>query len=148
MNTKTRQRAMRSFMGALLQSNMTHEELQDLADELRHGSFGKALGELICEIAFNLQELDNYRSEKHSAEPELEQATAIIGRRRLSKKVVQQLMTLSSPWFKTDRLPNVTMRELLNICFGAAPHNEVDKFLSILNGEPADAYLRGIAKRG
>ena len=150
MNSKARQRAMKAMLGSLLQADLTMSEIRELADDLIFGSFGKEFGEYLREMNMFLSEADRNRGDYPSSQSQSMQSTAqnVIERRRLSKKVVQQLMSLASPWIKSPQLPNSgTMKELIEKYFMVAPPNEVSKFIDILHGEPADAYLKGISRR-
>jgi hypothetical protein len=153
MNTKTRQRAMRSFLAALLQSDLTIHVIRQLADDLNFGSFGRELAEYIQEV-MHLGDFDSLKDVgKHSRESAIpvsavNSAMDIISKRKLSKKVVAQLMGLASPWMKLSQIENSgSTKEIIEKYMLLATSADVSKFLSILEGEPADAYMKGIARR-
>jgi hypothetical protein len=146
MNHKVRQRAMRSFLASLLQSNLTNAEMRELADDLTIGSFGKELGNFIQDAMLNLMDVDRKTDYIKSDSEQIINAHNIIARRRLSKSAVLQLMQLASPKLRLPQL-NGTMKDILESYFAIATPIDRDKFLSILRGEPADPYLKGISRR-
>lgn len=148
MNAKIRQRAMRGFLASVLQSDLTASDIHQLADELIFGTLGKELGECLLDAMPVLLESNQPKTEMHSNYPSESSAYEVIAKRRLSKKAVQQLMSLASPWIKSKTVPsNVGIRELIENYFMTASPSEVSKFMSILEGESADPYLKGISRR-
>ncbi len=148
MNPKARQRAMRSFLGALLQSELSIREMQELSDDLMYNSFGRELGAFIREAMTNVPNFLHSSADFNPPIPAQELAYDLITRRRMSKKAVQQLMSLASPGIKQRFLSSDgTLKDLIDEYFAMASSNESQKFLRILEGEPADAYMKGIARR-
>jgi hypothetical protein len=150
MNSNTHQRILRTFLALLLQSDLSIAEMQTLARELEDGSFLKELSALLREMIFYLEE----RNEPGKSTPDQTNdsrkalARSIIVKRRLPRKAVAQLMMLASPGMRQDALPTSgTTGHLLEKYFSLANQFEIDKFLSILAGEPADAYIQGISQR-
>jgi hypothetical protein len=153
MSPKTRQRAMRSFLASLLQSDFNQHEMYELAEELTFGSFGKDLGDYLREW-IRIDDLGRFKETgSYSNEPDISNsllgtALEIIGRRKLSKKMVVQIMSLASSWVKPKNLENSgTVREIVERYMFTASQAEIAKFLNILGGEPADAYVKGISRR-
>jgi len=139
---------MRSFLASLLHSDLTSVELQDLADDLTYGSFGKELGDFIRDAMLNLGNVGPRQNEAPYYEPSPIRAYDLVTRKKMPKKIVQQLMMLASPNIRPKELQATkTVKDLLDWYFDMAPPNEIGKFLSILEGEPADAYLKGISQR-
>jgi hypothetical protein len=139
---------MRSFLAALLQSELSLEELRELSLEISSGTFGADLSKLLDETIFALRSSGPYER-KVAPEAIEDYVTAIIQKRRLSKKAVLDLMasTNSRKTFKEYALSG-SMRELIERFFRTASNNEVTKFLNQLDaGETTEAYLRGIIRR-
>lgn len=148
MNSKTRQRAMRSFLAALLQSDLTKSEMDEIADGFAYGSLGTDLAQFIREAMEQVVGPNRFEPElalPTSAETMIHET---ILRRKMPKKSVLQLMTLASPWMKPKDIPaNLSTREAVERYVRLASPPEVSKLYSILQGEPADAYMKGIARR-
>src|SRR5579862_4402606 len=149
MNSKIRRRAMRGFLASLLQSDLSEADILDLSYDLINGSFGGELGEFVRGAMLNLSTSVGSKSEPHSAEyPTPHTVYNIIARRKLSKKAVQEMMTVASPWIRSSpNLPNGTMRELVDRYFAIASPPETARFLNVLQGESTDPYLKGISRR-
>jgi hypothetical protein len=148
MDRKVRQRVMRSFIAALLQSELSLEELRELSFDVSSGAFGSDLSKLLDETIFTLRGRGPYES-KVAPETIEDSVIAIIQKRRLSKKAVLDLMasTNSRKAFKEPALTG-SMRELVERFLRTASNNEVTKFLNLLDAsETTEAYLRGIIRR-
>jgi len=147
MNQDMRRRAKRGFLASLLQSDLSTSDMLDLAEDLMYGSFGRELGEFLRESLAGIS--DYSRGGQLSLAPSAQTlALDLIGRRRMSKRSVVQLMSLASPGVGPQNFPaNATMKEMIDKYFMMAPTAEIDKFISILEGEPADPYIKGIARR-
>lgn len=149
MNSRVRQRAMRMFYASLLQSDLTSREIRDLADDLAYGSFGRELGEYLQNMNLIMADVDRSgKSDFPSSQSKQGMAYDIVAKRKLTKKMVLQLMSLASPWIRAQQLSDTgSMKEMIEKYFVVAPQSEVSKFMNILEGEPADAYLKGISRR-
>lgn len=148
MDRKARQRVMRSFMAALLQSDLSLEELRQLSFDISEGFFAEELSKLLEEAIFAVRGVPPYES-KSAPETAENFANAIIQRRRLSKKAVLDLIANAS-LRKTPRGLNTadTLREILRKFFRTASPPEIAKFIDQLDsGETTEAYLRGISRR-
>jgi hypothetical protein len=119
--------------------------MRELADDLTFGSFGKELGKLVRDAMLNVIDIDRNSNFTKSSSTQIN-AHNLIARRRLSKSAVLQLMQLASPKLRLPQ-PNGTMKDILASYFDIASSSDKDKFLSILEGEPADPYLKGISRR-
>jgi hypothetical protein len=138
---------MRSFVASLLQSDLNVEDLRSLADELVRGSFSFELAETIHDV-IGLTEMGRSRGNLNVASPDVPQAYELITRRRLSKKLVSEIMLLASPWIKNQKVQgDGTVKDLLERYFAIAPSSEARTFLSLLRGESSDPYLKGISRR-
>jgi hypothetical protein len=148
MNPKTRQRAMRNFLASLLQSELSIAEIEEIADDLYFGTLGKEVGDFLRNAmnTLSVASRDNLKSSRE--ETPVKSIYETIVRRRLPKKAIVQLMTLAAPRIKPNQFSlNSTVPELLEKFMDVANPNEVKSLVSILEGEPADAYLKGIAGR-
>lgn len=154
MNSKARQRALRSFLASLLQSDLSIREMTELADDLSYGSFGRELADFIRD-AIHVTDSERHRAPRlrnsateASDYPALKAALSTISRRKLSKRMIIQIMSLASPWVKPANIENTdTVRDIVEQYLIVASAAEASKFLNILEGEPADAYMKGIARR-
>jgi hypothetical protein len=148
MNPKTRQRAMRGFLASLLQSDLSKFEIKEIAEDLYYGSFGRELGELIRDSMDMWTDADRYNPKSIQESPSTKAIYDTIVRRRIPKRSVIQLMTLASPGLKSKQFsPNASVPELLEKFLSTATQGEIQSFSSILEGEPVDAYLKGISRR-
>ena len=148
MDRRVRQRVMRSFIAALLQSELTLEELRELSLEVSSGMFGADLSKLLEETIFPLRGSGSHES-KVAPEAIEEYVLAAIQKRRLSKKAVVDLIasTNSRKSFKELALSG-SMRELVEKFLRTASSSDVGKFLNQLDtGGTTEAYLRGIIRR-
>jgi hypothetical protein len=152
MNIGTRRRAFRSMLAGLLQSELSDSEIREIADDLSWGSLGREFSEYVRDSLFtmNTDRLTNYKVASDRYDPIHAELKALISERRLPKKIVQQLILSAAPKLKTMKaLPkDFTMDELLEHFLRSATSNDISAFLNILRGEPADAYLKGISRRG
>jgi hypothetical protein len=147
MNSRTRQRAFRALLGSLLQSELTISEIRNIAEECYLGSFGPDFGNFLRNAMDTLDDANN-RPKTLDEEPPTKELLELVNRRRLSKKEVVQLMTLAAPKIKSNSFPpSFPMMELLERFVATATLGEIQSFLNILQGEPADAYLKGISRR-
>jgi hypothetical protein len=140
MNSRTHQRLIRSFVAALLQSDLSASDLIEISNEIVQGSFDYELAEIIRKMAKNLQE--NYQL---SHEDNVRVAYDLLAKRRLSRSVILRLMKLASSQMAPSQLrTSGTVRDLLDKYFSLASHEEISKFMGILQGETDDLYLKGI----
>jgi hypothetical protein len=148
MNLKARQRIMRSFLASLLQSDLDESDLRELADDLAHGDIGIEMGELIREAMLNISDIGRSKKDTSHVVPGDIVAYDLVNQRRLPKKFVYDVMALAAPWMKTEKIPaSASMRELLKHYFNNASDAERRKFLTLLQGESVDPYLKGISRR-
>lgn len=139
---------MRAFLGSLLQSELSIPEIEEIAEEFYFGSFGKEVGEFLRSALNTLGETGRNRAKSLPDDPSTKGIYELINRRRLAKKVVLQLMHLAAPNIRPGHLPaNASMLELIEKFLTIATQTEISSFLSTLQGETADAYLKGIARR-
>lgn len=153
MNPKTRQRALRCFLGALLQSDLSPREMHEIAEAMKSGELGSHLGEMILDII----QYSEVEPQKEIETPSMEfdvrssiikAALDTVVKRRLSKKQVLQLMAIVSPEAASAQMRiNSTVRELIARFLKTASYADAMMFLNILEGEPTDAYLKGISNR-
>jgi hypothetical protein len=150
MDRKVRQRVMRSFIAALLQSELSLEELRQLSFDISTGTFGAELSRLLEESIFALRGSGAHEG-KDAPDGVEDFVSSVIQKRRLSKKAVLEMMSSASPK-KALKDPNTSasMREVLERFFRTASSSEISKFLNLLDpGETktTEAYLRGIIRR-
>lgn len=139
---------MRSFLASLLQSELSIAEIEEIADELYFGTFGKEVGDFMRNALNTLTVTDKDKLKSSREETLVKSINETILRRRLPKKAILQLITLAAPRIKSTQFSlNSTVPELLEKFMDIANPSEVKSLVSILEGEPADAYLKGIAKR-
>jgi hypothetical protein len=159
MNRKIRQRALRSFLASLLQSELSSRDLRELASELAHGGMSQELSQLILEFvalsdspsskhALGASGLSSSTDAPSTTHEKKKRAIEIINKRRLSKQMVRQLMQLASPHMDPNQFPpSDTNKQLLDRFFSQASDSDTSRLVSILEGEPADQYLKGISSR-
>jgi hypothetical protein len=148
MNHRTRQRVMRTLLGSLLQSEISISEIEEIAEEFYLGSFGRDFGEFVRNAVNTLDAVEEIKPKLLQEEASISAISETINRRRLTKKAVTQLMTLAVPRIKPNSFStNYSISELLENFINTATPAEVKSFHNILRGEPADAYLKGIARR-
>lgn len=159
MNPKIRRRALRNFAASLLLSEMNAAEMRQLADELSAGNLTLELGELIRDMA-ELAAIDNLKKEIEqnrnpseqniiSQNSRLRLALNAINRRRLSKKAIWEIMRSVSPEYDTEHISgDATVKQHVARYFATVSANDIARFLNLLEGDPIDAYLKGISKRG
>lgn len=160
MNVKQRRQAIRAMATALLQSGLSAPALRQLAEEFAYGEARHDLTRAIEEVAdlsfvSNAKEIANRsgkseRFREFTKAPLSEQgsrALKIVAARKLSRQMVQQLIDLVTPGFSKLLPMNASLKDMLEAYFSTASRGEADRFLGVLSGEPADAYLKGISKR-
>jgi hypothetical protein len=163
MNLRIRRNALRRFAASLLLSEMSATDMRLLADELSHGNLGAELGEIIREIA-DSSVVDSSRKEigrnKHQFErnrylsgsqnSQIRAALSAVNRRRLSKRALWELMRAASPGFDTEKMfsTDAAIKEHVSKYFETVSANDAARFINLLEGDSADAYLKGISKRG
>jgi hypothetical protein len=159
MTLKLRQRAIRNFIASLLMSDMTAVEIRQLAKELRQGSFGEELGRLVHELAelTDFSSRENMRPDKlrreENASRKLDSrrdiALETIYRRRMTKRMVSELMKLASPRLDVNNFASggASLKEQVDRYLDTVPDKEIDRFLTLLGGGEIDPYLKGISQR-
>jgi hypothetical protein len=154
MNRNLRKRVFRNFVASLLLSDISHVEMRELASELDNGDLALELSELVRNMS-DLMASEANSSKKEptrkgqSADPRIRTVMNAILRRRLTKKVVWELMRAASPNFSPDYFsPNATLKEQVSGYLTMASNNDAAKFLTLIEGrETADPYLKGISNR-
>jgi hypothetical protein len=149
-HTRTRARAIRILLSALLDSQLTVTELGEIAHELSKSSeLSSDIAELLRDV---LSKLDIPGAKKLvSGERETLDALAYswISRRRLSKQAVLELMSTAKGKQQRDLgNPSQSMKELLKDFFSTGSMNDIRKFMEMLEQSgKEDPYLQGISRR-
>jgi uncharacterized protein YfkK (UPF0435 family) len=150
MSPATRQRVMRSFLAALLQSDLSNNELQEVAEELARGSMMIDLRNLIYETMSRLGSVGHPKPQTERSN-DLTEAYKIISSRRFSKKTVMELMKVASPELPSQQLlplASKTLKEIIAWYLNNASQDERSKFKSIISGKSGDEYLVGLRRKG
>lgn len=151
MNEKARRRAIRIFVGSMLASDLTRNELRQIADDLSFGSFGGELGIALRDVTAGLGDSPSEYYPVNAAQAgdyPAELAFDVITRRKLSKRIVLNSITTAAPKLaKKILVADGSTRDLLQRFFDAATSAEQARLLNLLNGDTQDAYLKGIARR-
>lgn len=156
MRPGNKERLRRVLLAAVLKSDLSLNEMQDLADEMSASpDFVWEFSSLLRDIIDRLRTTGPRKqsSQKPDASTVLEAAYRAIQRRRLSKKEVLETMAKVSPgteWRSRFTLP---VREILAYFFSVASPSELARFLERFDVNPdfqdlrQDAYLRGIDRK-
>ena len=157
MRPGNRERLKRVLLAAVLKSDLTINEIQNLVDEMsRSPDFVWEFSSLLRDVVSRMQKTGPRKevSQKVDPIPSLEVAYRAIQRNRYSKKEVLDMMEQASPgineFVKGTKLP---MRQILDRFLSIAPPSESGKFFSRfgINPDdqalPVDAYLVGINRK-
>lgn len=151
MDRKLRQRILRNFLASLIQSELTVDDLRALAVEFDNGSLGQELSQVILDTISGISKFDiAVDTANFSPEAPLVEALNAIQSKKMSKKMVMELMKIASPSLKQPTIAPWMQKSLsqgLRRFFESASDNERQVFLEILSGKSADAYLKGITSR-
>jgi hypothetical protein len=150
MNPVARQRILRSFLASLLQSEISFDDMRELARELEIGSFGKELSKILHDSILNFAELNIASPSDYDGDLSLNSAYNIIAARKMPKKMVLELMKIASPGIPESAIKSLLSRSLSDAVkkyLELASENEKRAFLDIIQGKSADAYLSGINRR-
>ena len=146
MNPVARQRILRSFLASLLQSEISFDDMRDLAKELENGLFGRELSKLLYNSVLNIEEVNIISDNDSSIDPN--SAYNIIAARKMPKKMVLELMKVASPRIPENAIKSLLSRSLsgkaVKKYFDLASASERKVFLDIIQGKTADAFLSGI----
>lgn len=141
---------MRSFLAALLQSDLSTGELEELAKEFSNGAISLDLSNLISDAISSLADVGHIRVRNEPSNALTAQAYTTIMNRRFSKKIVADLMRIASPMLSSKALVTLqskTLKEMLNWYFNEVSSEEFNRFMSSIAGASSDEYLAGIGKK-
>jgi hypothetical protein len=151
MSPRTRERIKRTFLAALLQSDLSNFELEELAKELSFGTISLELSDIISAAMSSLAEVSPTKLHGNASNTLAAQAYNTITSRRLAKNVVADLMRSASPMLSTKTLSDIqskrTLKEMLNWYFNEVSSEEFSRFILSIAGASGDEYLAGIRKK-
>jgi hypothetical protein len=157
MKPSNREGLRRVLLTAVLKSDLTISEIQNLADEMsRSPDFSWEFGSLLRDVIDRVQKTGPRKEVGQKADPipVLEVAYQAIQRRRPSKKEVLEMMEEASPGIEElVKGAELSMRQILDHFFSVATASEAAKFLSRFGVDPGvqglreDAYLVGINRK-
>ena len=151
MNERARRRALRNIVASLMMSNLSKNDVLDVAEEFLYGGIGQELGAMLRHMAVMLPDVPSERYVQASIDetPSLTEAVyELIQRKKMSKKSLLQLMGSISPKLAKGAQPTGTIRELLDWFFETATSTQTSRFVSLLSNTAQDPYLTGISRRG
>ncbi len=146
MDERTRDRTVRTFVGAILLSNLSRAEISAIIEDLSYGNLAK-------DIADGLRDAVTPRQKIYNAPPledkyEFLDAYETISRRRLSKKAVFELFkAVSIKLAKASFDEGGTIKDNVERFFRLASRNDIARFMVLLHGEASDPFLKGITRR-
>jgi hypothetical protein len=149
MRQRSQQRIMRVVLSALLKSDLTIEELQELSGDLNGGSFTNDLHSLLNNIIYHFKIRSHESPFGTDRDAQLKRAYAAVQRRRLSKPYVLDLMERASGEdFKMSSARKLSVQEILKEFFAIASTDQADNFMMLIDSPIAsDPFLKGIANR-
>jgi ribosome biogenesis protein Nip4 len=157
MKTKKRERATRAILSSLLSSELSVNEIEDIADTLLHDhDFLENLARLLREIASTIESPSKLREYISSDIPPnlganlINEAQSIISRKHIPKMQILSVIKTLSPMWKSYILenPKITLNELLGYFFESASDQEARDFVRLIGFDPqTDAYLKGIMQK-
>ncbi|PWB95317.1 hypothetical protein [Methylosinus sporium] len=151
MDRKARQRILRSFLASLIQSELSVDDLRALAIELDSGAFGHELSQIILDTIRGISTFDGGRAATGSpAGSGLDDALIAVKAKKMSKKMVMELMKVASPLLRESMIAPAMQKSLalgLKRFFEVANAEDCRIFMDILAGKSSDAYLKGINNR-
>ena len=148
--SRTRERAVRILLSALLDSDLTTTELSEIAQELSESpTLSWDLGALLRDVLSKLDIPPTKKPVSRIRDTLDTVAYSMVSRRRLSKQTVLELMSTAKGKQQTELgNPNQTMRELLKEFLSTASTKERRKFMEMVeNSGKEDPYLQGITRR-
>lgn len=149
LRPRTRQHVMRVLLAALLDSDLSAQELRELATNLRENS--EFLDDLAGVLRLILHRLERNVPGSGRASGLLPAETKLftaVQRRRLPKRILVEMMEVTSPSTRGRLPPDMTVRELIEQYVAIAKSAEVEELRTKLEGSPKeDPYLEGILRR-
>ena len=148
LRPRAREQIMRILLSALMKSDLSLTELKEFSEEAsRNSEMWESFTEMLRGV---VDHLDTTGSRKHLAEGSIQlekAAIPAIARRRLSKKVVMEMMGKNAV-IPEAQLTGVTIRDLVRKFFSTASASEARRFVDQLDsGTKEDPYLHGIMDR-
>jgi hypothetical protein len=152
MRARTRKRVMRIILAALLESDLTTDEIQEFLGALFSNpalifDLGDALGSLLQ--YFERRPTEKIRDWRTSVTTDEEKVYGELQRRRMSKLAVMRMMNkFSDAWEKQPISSTTTLRELVHLFWKGASATERKEFAEALAAPRGkDPYLEGIISR-
>jgi hypothetical protein len=149
MNERARRRAIRNFIASMLVSNLSKDDIVDIAEALLYGSFGKELGDALRQATKLLPNSSTERgAEVNDTRSSLANvAYEIIQRRKMSKKSVIDAIEASGAKLMKSRSARGTIKEILDLFSEVATPQQSSKFIRLIGEAAQDPYLKGIVGR-
>jgi hypothetical protein len=131
-------------------SNLTRNEVLEIAEDLIFGSLGKELGEMLRDASMLIQDSPsepNYAYDAPTPPDEVSVATELVRQRKMSRKALIQLITSVAPRLPKAGLPEGSSHEVLRWFFEHSTTLQWSKLFHSLITETTDPYLKGIVRR-
>jgi len=151
LRARTKQRVIRILLAALLESDLTQEEMRELSANLfSNPSLIFELSDILSGVLqhFEKKSVTKGRNWREPGNDE-ELAYADLQRRRMSKSAVLRMMSKFSDVLMAQPIdPTATLRELVHLFWKSASPAERKEFTKALGaGRSKDLYLEGIMSR-
>ena len=149
MRLKSRERTARIFLVAMMDSDLSLEELREVADSLTGGTLARDLAALLKDVVNRLTNGDEGEESYSEFNDFVEMANATVQGRRIPKRTLLNFVKRASPhninWAAQS---NSTVREILREFCRTASKSEMFNLLQMLREDKrSDAYLKGIVDR-
>jgi hypothetical protein len=150
MNERARRRAMRNVVASIMMSNLSKNDVLDVADEFAFGMLGRELGDMLRHMSVLLPDApsEHYPQAVSYVEPPLSAVVyEIVQRKKMTKKALVQAIGSVAPRLVKNELPSGTIKEILDWFFEVASPNQSSRLVALLSDTAQDPYLKGISRR-
>ena len=134
---------LRSLYTAILQTNLSANDLQLLAEELRRGQLSDELAYMLDKASHHFQVTD--KRDLHSGL--VNQAERTIRDRKVTKAALVNIMRSIDDSSLSPGAGTLSVRQILDRFFNNATDNQATKLMEVLSSTSApDPYLKGISE--
>jgi len=149
MRTRTRQRALRILLSALLDSDLSSTDLREIAENIKYSDFTSEFSYLLEMMTDHFRRYDEIKKLNVASNGNSDDAFELAQRRKITKTSILKMMEQASDGQSKNFIDKgMTMRQIFEMYFSNSSEADVERFLSLIDGSgSSDPYLSGIINR-